>query len=110
MVLDVIINNNTMTIQISNPFHPDLDAIMSQIDLFASSNGIDIVGFDIRGLLPKMIQGIAGCEQGCPANAKGFISRGFKGFELQYIEGGILSADASIGGNRSFCLKMFPDF
>ena len=110
MLLDVIVNNNSMEIQINNPFHPDLDAIMSKIDRFASSNNIDIADHDIRGLTPKMIRGIAGCENGCPANAKGFVSDGFKSFELRYIEGGILSASVSIGDGKVLWLKMFPDF
>jgi hypothetical protein len=110
MVLDIVINNNSMEIQIGDPFHPDLDAIMNQIDRFASSNDIDIAGLDIRGLIPKMIKGIVGCERGCPANAKGFVSEGFKRFELKYIEGGILSACASMGDSKVLCLKMFPDF
>jgi len=57
-----------------------------------------------------MIEGIAGCERGCPANAKGFVARGFKSFTLQYIEGGILSAHTSVDNGKSLTLKMFPDF
>ena len=110
MVLDVVVNNRSVSIQIEDPFHPDLDAIMGQIDRAASSHAIDISGFDIRGLIPRMIEGIAGCERGCPANAKGFVARGFKDFTLQYIEGGILSAHASVGDGKGVALKMFPDF
>jgi hypothetical protein len=110
MVLDVIVDNSAVTIEIENPFHPDLDGIMGQIDRAASSHAIDLRGLDIRGLIPKMIEGIAGCERGCPANAKGFVARGFKNFTLQYIEGGILSAHASVGDGRALALKMFPDF
>jgi len=110
MVLDVIINDNSMTIQIDDPFHPDIDAITTEINRFASLNKIAMAGIDLRGLIPKMIKGIAGCEQGCPANAKGFVSRGFKSFDLQYIEGGILAAQLSMGEGKIFQLKMFPDF
>lgn len=110
MVLDVIINDSSISIQIEDPFHPDLDAIMGQIERAASSYAIDISGLDIRGLIPKMIEGIAGCERGCPANAKGFVARGFKSFTLRYIEGGILSAHASVGDGNGVALKMFPDF
>ena len=45
-----------------------------------------------------------------PADAKGLVSKGFKDFELQYIEGGILSARRLTGDGRFFYLKMFPDF
>ncbi len=110
MVLDVGIDGNSMTIQIDDPFHADIDVIITEINRFASLNKMAIAGIDLRRLILKMIKGIAGCEQGCPANAKGFVSRGFKNFELQYIEGGILAAQLSSGENKIFHLKMFPDF
>ncbi|HXX80417.1 MAG TPA: hypothetical protein VEI46_02655 [Thermodesulfovibrionales bacterium] len=110
MVLDVIVNNSSISLQIENPFHPDLEAIMARIERAASSHAMDISGLDIRGLIPKMIKGIAGCERGCPANAKGFAAKGFKNFTLQYIEGGILSAHASMEDGKAVTLKMFPDF
>ena len=110
MVLDVMVNNSSISIQIGNPFHPDLDAIMGQIERAASSHATDISNLDIRGLIPRMIEGIAGCERGCPANAKGFVARGFKSFTLRYIEGGILSAHAFVGEGKAVALKMFPDF
>ncbi len=110
MVLDVIVGKDSTTVQIPDPFRPDLDAIVSQIELFASAKGTSIAGLDVKGLIPGMIRGIAGCENGCPANAKELVSRGYKNFSLQYIEGGILSADARAEGGTVLCLKMFPDF
>jgi hypothetical protein len=110
MVLDVIIDKDSISIEISDPFRLDLDGIVGRIDQFFSSKGIDATGLDVRGLVPAMIKGIAGCERGCPADAKGLVSRGFKDYELQYIEGGILSACKQVGEGRSFYLKMFPDF
>ena len=109
-MLDVVLNGSPISIQIADPFHPDLNAIMGQIERAASSHAMDISGLDICGLIPKMIEGIAGCERGCPANAKGFVERGFKSFTLRYIEGGILSAHASVGDGKAVALKMFPDF
>jgi hypothetical protein len=66
--------------------------------------------FDIKGLLPKMVRGIAGCEDGCPANALELVSSGFKNFDLAYIEGGILTAKAELENGKTLNLKMFPDF
>ena len=109
-MLDVIVNTSTVSLEIEDPFHPDLDALMAEIHRAASSHALDISGLDLRGLIPKMIEGIAGCERGCPANAKGFVARGFRNFTLQYIEGGILSAQASVGDGTRVALKMFPDF
>jgi len=110
VVLDVIINDASVSVQIDRPFQPDLVAINSQIERFASSKGTDIVDLDVRGLIPKMINGIAGCESGCPANAKDLVSGGYKGFDVQYIEGGILTARIMTRDGSILYLKMFPDF
>ena len=96
MVLDVIINDASISVQIDKPLKPDLDAIYSQIEQFALSKGTDIKAFDLRGLVLKMIKGIAGCEHGCPADAKGLEYRGYKGFKVHYVEGGILTDDVSL--------------
>jgi hypothetical protein len=110
VILDVIINDVSVSVEIDKPFQPDLDAIYSEIELFASSIGTDIAVLDVRGLIPKMISGIAGCESGCPANAKGLVSGGYKGFDLHYVEGGILTARIMTGDGNNLYLKMFPDF
>ena len=110
MLLDVIIDKDSLPIEIPDPYHPDLDAIVGSIGRFVASKGADLSGLDVRALVPAMIRGVAGCERGCPANAKDLVSKGFQCFHLDYIEGGILTASASAGGDRSFCLKMFPDF
>lgn len=110
MILDVAIDKDSMSIEITDPFRLDLDGIVGKIDQFSSSRGIAIAHLDVAGLIPAMIKGIAGCERGCPADAKGLVSKGFQDFELQYIEGGILSARRPIGDGRFFYIKMFPDF
>ena len=110
MVLDVIINNVSVSVQIDKPFQPDLDAIHSQVERFASSRGIDIADLDVKGLILKMIRGIVGCERGCPANAKNLESTGHKGFEVRYVEGGILTAHMLTAEGGTFDLKIFPDF
>ncbi|MDA8388403.1 MAG: hypothetical protein M0Z58_07070 [Nitrospiraceae bacterium] len=110
MLLDVTIGKDSMTMQIDDPFHIDLNAFVSRIENFASPKGVNIRTLDVRNIIPRMIKGIAGCEHGCPADAKGFVSRGFEGFHLEYIEGGILSATAKVEKGKSLQLKMFPDF
>ncbi len=110
MELDVRFGDKSLSIPINNPFHLDIDSLVGQIDSFLSAEGAGTKGLDIRGLLPKMVKGIAGCESGCPANAKSFVSRGFANFELAYIEGGILQARASLENGKALSLKMFPDF
>lgn len=110
MLLDVVIGKDSLSMQIDDPFHIDLNSFVERIEDFASSNGVNVQALDVRNIIPRMIKGIAGCEHGCPANAKGFVSAGFDGFDLEYIEGGILSAAAQVGGGKVLYLKMFPDF
>ena len=110
MVLDVIINDASVSLQIDAPFQTDIDVLYSQIEQFASSKGADITALDVRGLIPKMIRGIAGCERGCPANAHDLVSRGYKGFDMRYIDGGILTACRKTPEGIMLSLKIFPDF
>ena len=110
MVIEVIIGEFSETIQIAKAFNPDLDGIVSRIEQLAASKNIDIAGLDFRGLIPAMIKGIVGCEHGCPADAKGLIARGYSGFQLNYIEGGILTAKSITGNGNPAHIRMFPDF
>ena len=110
MELDVRIDAESLSIPIENPFRMDLEAVVSSIESFLAARGAGAEGLDLRGLLPRMVKCIAGCEAGCPSDAKGFVSRGFPSYRLEYIEGGILSAAAKTADGRSLQLKMFPDF
>ncbi|MCX5717453.1 MAG: hypothetical protein NTW44_03915 [Nitrospirae bacterium] len=110
MEISVSIGNDSISIAIESPFRIDLDSVVGQIEAFCSSKGTAINGVDVRGLISQMARGIAGCERGCPADAKEFVDRGFKEFSLAYIEGGILTAKAVIGNNKELSIKMFPDF
>ena len=110
MVLEIAVGNVSTTISIGEAFRHDLDDIIARIEQFTGTQGADIAALDVRGLMPEMIRGIVGCERGCPADAKGLISRGYKEFDLQYIEGGILTARAVTADGRPLYIKMFPDF
>ena len=110
MELDVNVAGKSLAIAIDNPFHLDIEATVKQIESFLSSQGATASGLDIQELLPKLIKGIAGCEGGCPANAKSLVSRGFKNFKLAYIEGGILEARVVTEDGKNVAIKMFPDF
>ena len=110
MLLDIVLDNDSLTITIEDPFRFDGDALMKKIHGFAASKEISLLGSDVEGLIPKMIRGIAGCENGCPANAKALVEQGYRSFTLKYIEGGILSAQTSLGSGKTLQLKMFPEF
>ena len=110
MELDIKIGGTSLSIPIDKPFQLELDSMMNKIEDFASSKSVDLRNLDIKGLIPKMVKGIAGCEKGCPSDAKGLVSRGVRDFALEYIEGGILSATAKTKDGTVIFLKMFPDF
>jgi hypothetical protein len=110
MELDVRLDKESMSIGIDNPFRLDLDSLVNQIEQFLASKGHTLNGLDVRGLLPRMVKGIAGCEAGCPADAKSVVKKGHQKFKLDYIEGGILSATTEIGNGKMFSIKLFPDF
>ncbi len=110
MVLDVILEKESMTFRIDDPFHFDLNGAAERIRRFLAEKGLDINDEKTCELISRMIRGIAGCEGGCPANAKELVSRGFDGYRLEYIEGGILSAKTSFTDGRVLYFKMFPDF
>ncbi|MFO0754441.1 MAG: hypothetical protein U0411_14090 [Thermodesulfovibrionales bacterium] len=110
MLIDVSLDNTTLSLPVENPHRLDMNEVMRKIDSFVSVKGVALSGLDVRGLLPRMIRGIAGCEGGCPANALDLVSAGFANFELKYIEGGILSARAVTGDGKQLSIKMFPDF
>lgn len=110
MEMDVSIEKESLSIPIENPFRLDLDAVAEQIEGFVSSKGARLNGLDVKGLIPRMVRGVAGCEDGCPANALQLVDKGFKGFALSYIEGGILSAKAVMENGKELSIKLFPDF
>lgn len=110
MELDVSLGNESVSITIENPFKLEINAIMKNIEGIAASTATNLGSLDIEGLLPKMVRGVAGCESGCPSNARDFVRNGFKNFELAYIEGGILTAKATAENGQKISLKLFPDF
>ena len=81
MELDIKIGSASLSIPIDKPFQLELDSMMNKIEAFASSKGVDLGSLDIKGLIPMMVKGIAGCEKGCPADAKGLVSRGVSDFD-----------------------------
>lgn len=110
MEIDVRLDKDSLSIPVENPFHLDLDAVVGKIEVFISSKGARLNGLDVKGLLPRMVRGVAGCEDGCPANALDFVDNGFRNFDLEYIEGGILSAKGLLENGAVLSIKMFPDF
>ena len=110
MELDVHIDDKSVSITISDPYRPDVEGIARRISEMASAGGIRLHELDVRGLLPHLVRGVVGCEEGCPANAKDLVERGYGKFELEYVEGGILTAHAKTAAGQTLLLKLFPEF
>lgn len=110
MELDVRMDKESLSITIENPFRLDLNSLVGEIEKFLAPKGVELNNLDVRGLLPRMVKGIAGCEAGCPSDAKSVVQKGHRNFKLEYIEGGILSATAQLGQGKVLSLKLFPDF
>ncbi len=109
MELTVTIDNDSISIPMPNPFKVDLQTVEGKIKDFIKSKDIEYDKIDINGLISRMIRGVAGCEKGCPANALDLVQRGFKGFKLSYVDGGILTASLEDSG-KTIYFRMFPDF
>lgn len=110
MELEVRIGEKDYSVTVENPFRLDAQKVTEDIKAHFNERAEQLKGIDIEGLLPRMIKGVFGCEEGCPADAKRLVSEGYGGFNLEYIEGGILSATYDLGDGAVLEVKVFPEF
>ncbi|MBI4655025.1 MAG: hypothetical protein HY752_08575 [Nitrospirae bacterium] len=110
MDIDVSIGKESLTINIENPYRFDKNGVMKNIVDFGTRFGLDLKAFQIDQLIQRMIKGVAGCEDGCPADALAVIRAGFGCFKLSYIDGGILSAKCTLDSGTPLEVKIFPEF
>jgi hypothetical protein len=110
MEIDIRIGNDSMTINIGNSYRFDVSRVIKNIMDFGLKCGVDLRELEIERLIPRMIRGVAGCEGGCPSDAKAFVKEGFGNFKISYIEGGILTAVHTLGDGKSLSVKIFPEF
>jgi hypothetical protein len=110
MDIDVHIGGESLTISIQNPHRFNLQDVVGRIRDAGERAGYDLSKTDLEGLILRMIRGVAGCEAGCPSNAKSLVREGFDGFNLDYIEGGILSAETRLKDGEALRLRVFPEF
>jgi hypothetical protein len=104
MEIDITAGKESCSIDVENPHRIDSEMVMGKIITFGERAGIDLRALNM------MIRGVAGCEGGCPADAKNLVREGFGEFRISYIEGGILSAVCSLRKGGSLSIKVFPDF
>ncbi len=110
MELDVSIDSESLSIEIDNPYKYDAVSNTRDIIEFGSKLGVDLAPLEMEKLVPRMIRGVAGCEQGCPSDAKSMVSDGFGSFTLSYVEGGILTAVQTLDKDKEISVKLFPNF
>ncbi len=110
MDIDVMVAGESLPIKVEDHFHMDVDAVVGKIEEFLSRKGLSREDLHLHELLPRMVQGIAGCEKGCPADAQSLVRSGFKTYDLAYVEGGILTARYEIKPGSAIEIKMFPEF
>ncbi|KJU82189.1 hypothetical protein MBAV_005607 [Candidatus Magnetobacterium bavaricum] len=110
MEIDISIDKESMTLDVANPHDFDVNKATQEIVNFAKGIGVDVGGLNINYLLSRMIRGVAGCEHGCPADAKSLVRSGVGAFKLNYIDGGVLSAGCTIKDNRQLEVKVFPGY
>ena len=110
MDIGVSIGKESLNINIENPLRFNISPVIKSIIDFGMKVGVDLTGLKIETLIPRMVRGVAGCEGGCPADAKNLVREGFGNFRLSYIEGGILSADYNLEDGRSLSVRIFPEF
>jgi hypothetical protein len=110
MDIDIHIGTESLTVFVENPHRFDVSHVFQRIYDFGMKFGVDLNALKIGKLIPEMVRGVAGCEGGCPADAKSLVRTGFGDFTLAYIEGGILSASYNLHNGKSLVVKIFPDF
>lgn len=110
MDIDVKVDNESHSVSIDDPYKFDSVPVFREIIFFGDRCGIDFIPLQIDKLIIRMIRGVAGCEGGCPADAKSLVREGFGEFKLEYVEGGILTATHQNDSGKKIEVKIFPDF
>ncbi len=110
MEIEFEIQGNTFSKSTENPFNLDTKRLVEEFKKYISERNIHMEDIDLEGLISRMIKGVFGCEEGCPADAKRLVAEGYDGFKLEYIEGGILKAEYDMGNSGILSVKVFPDF
>ena len=110
MDIDVKYGEAKLPLVVEDPFRMDVEAVSATIENFLKPHGLPSSDLHLRELLPGMVRGICGCQNGCPADAQSFVRRGCRNYRLEYIEGGILKAVLDTRGGGPLEIRMFPEF
>lgn len=110
MDIDIHIGAESLTISVEKPGRLDVSHVDQRVVDFGRKFGVDLNALNMGRLISEMVRGVAGCEGGCPSDAKSLVRKGFGDFTLAYIEGGILSASYKLDDGKSLEVKIYPDF
>ena len=110
MDIDVHFMGRSLPIKVSDPHHMDTGQVVGDIVTFLNGDAGGTDTLHLEELLPRMVRGVAGCEGGCPSNAKGLVRAGFLDYHLDYVEGGILTAAREVAPGQRLEIKIFPEF
>ncbi len=110
MDIDIQVGSESFSFEVDNPFNFDVDKAVKDVINASNEAGHDISTLGIEKLVARMIRGVAGCEGGCPADAKTLVHTGFGNFNIEYVDGGILSASDTLKDNTPLEVKVFPGF
>jgi len=110
MELDVHFKGRSLPLKVEDPFRLDPVAFAERIHAFLDGAAHKVGELHLAELLPRMVRGVAGCEAGCPADAKHLVRLGFRDYQLAYVEGGILTARRDLGAGEALEIRLFPDF
>jgi hypothetical protein len=110
MDIDVHFMGRTLPIKLSDPHRMDTTAVVGEIEAFLNGDAGSPDAMHLAELLPRMVRGVAGCEGGCPSNAKSLVRVGFRDYHLDYVEGGILTAAREVAPGQRLEIKIFPEF
>jgi hypothetical protein len=110
MEIDISIGEDSLSMNLKDPHRFSESEDLKGIVDFGRNQGVDMVSLQVDQLIQRMIRGVAGCEGGCPADAKGLVRDGFGRFNLSYVEGGILSAVCGLEDGNSLSIRIFPEF
>jgi hypothetical protein len=110
MDIDVRFMGRTLPIKVTDPHRMNTAAVVGEIVSFLNGDAGSPDAMHLAELLPRMVRGVAGCEGGCPSNAKGLVRAGFRDYHLDYVEGGILTAAREVAPGQRLEIKIFPEF
>ncbi|RMF81484.1 MAG: hypothetical protein D6739_09200 [Nitrospirae bacterium] len=110
MEFDIRFQGRSLPLKVEDPYRFDAQQLAEEVHTFLDGAAREAGELHLAELLPRMVRGVAGCEAGCPADAKHLVRTGFRDYELAYVDGGILTARRDLAPGAPLEIRLFPDF